>query len=136
MALLRKTLSMNVIYLLALLLLLLNIIGCKIQEPTPKIQEPIGSGTKWSMIKSDLGDCTTKKGPGGTSQEYCYIRNAPEVSKYLEEEQTKAEHNCKTFKLSDFSSTTPSIMYGESQGRLGNQLLGDEVGDGVDTPQQ
>ena len=124
MAFQRKPISINAIHLLSLFPLLLNIIGCKIQEPAPKIIEPIRSSTPWSKIKNDLGDCTTKKGPGGINQEHCYIRNVPEVTKYFKEEQTKAGKNCKTFKLSDFSSTTPSIMYGESQGRVGNQLLG------------
>ena len=114
MAIQRKPISINAIHLLTLFPLLLNIIGCKIQEPAPKIQEPIRSSTHWSKIKNDIGDCIAKKGPGGINQEYCYIRNVPEVSKYFKEEQTKAGNNCKTFKLSDFSSTTPSIMYAES----------------------
>ena len=83
--------------------------------------EPIQSGG----IKTELGDCTIKKGPGGQKVEHCYIRNQDvEVRKYLQDERAKSGTSCKIFKKSDFDSSTPSIMYGESQGRLGNQLLG------------
>ena len=104
--------------------LIVTAIGFEVHKPKPSIQEPIKSSTKWSKMKSVVGDCTTRKSPEGTSHEYCHMRNVPEVSKCLEEEQTKAGHMCKVFKLSDFGPTTPSIMYAESQGRLGNQLLG------------
>ena len=86
-----------------------------------EIQEPINSGG----IKTDLGNCNIKKGPGGSQKKYCYIQNThPEVSKYFETEQAKTGQNCKQFRLSDFNENSPSIMYGESEGRLGNQLLG------------
>ena len=77
-------------------------------------------------IKSELTGCHKKKGPNGLLQEYCYIRNEqyPEVAKYFETEQEKTGKSCMKFKLSDFNKNSPSIMYGEAQGRMGNQLLG------------
>ena len=99
--------------------LLPEFVSCKIQIEEP--MEPIESGG----IKNELGTCTKKKGPEGSNREYCYIKNThPEVLKYFETEQEKTGKTCKKFKISDFDKNSPSIMYGESSGRLGNQLLG------------
>ena len=76
-------------------------------------------------IKSQVTDCHKKKGPGGLQKEYCYINNEEysEIAKYFKTEQAKTGKSCKKFKLSDFNKNSPSIMYGEAHGRLGNQLL-------------
>ena len=68
--------------------------------------------------------CTIKKGPAGTVQEYCFIQGIAEAKAYFEEKQANGIQDCKQFKESDFNSNTTSVMYIESQGRLGNQLLG------------
>ena len=77
-------------------------------------------------IKSEVGKCNFKNGPNGLRQEYCYIENdvVPGLVKYFKDEQEKTGKNCKKFKLSDFDENSPSMMYGEASGRMGNQLLG------------
>lgn len=97
---------------------------------TGNIEEAIPSGG----IKSEIGSCHFKKGPNGLNQEYCYINNKNimqevsgkeyNVEEYFKNEQKKTGKECKKFKLSDFNEKSPSIMYGEASGRLGNQLLG------------
>ena len=44
-------------------------VSCKVQDTTKTIQA-IDS----NAIKSELGSCNIKKGPGGSRREYCYIR--------------------------------------------------------------
>ena len=99
--------------------LLINFVSGKIDDG---LKNAIPSGG----IKSDIGNCNIKKGPNGVKKEYCYINNEFDLdaSKYFKAEQEKTGKSCKQFKLSDFSDNSPSIMYGEAQGRLGNQLLG------------
>ena len=86
------------------------------------IEEAIPSGG----IKSEIGSCHKKKGPNGLNQEFCHINNKQysEVDEYFKNEQEKSGKGCKKFKLTDFNEKSPSIMYGEASGRLGNQLLG------------
>ena len=87
-----------------------------------KIEEAIPS----QGIKSEVGTCHIKKGPNGLNQEYCYINNKQysDLEEYFKTEQAKSGKECKKFRLSDFNEKSPSIMYGEAQGRFGNQLLG------------
>jgi hypothetical protein len=110
---------LTIIFIVAPSFLLISFVAGKIEEV---VNEAIPSGG----IKSDLGSCNFKKGPNGVKQEYCYIRNENDLdaSKYFKAEQEKTGKSCKKFRLSDFSENSPSIMYGEAQGRLGNQLLG------------
>ena len=77
-------------------------------------------------IKSDMKTCNIKRELNGVKKTYCYIRNEnnPAVAKYFKKEQEKTGQSCKIFKLSDFGENTPSIMYGEARGRVGNQLMG------------
>ena len=93
---------------------------------SPKIEEVVNEAIPSGGIKSDVGSCNIKKGPNGVKKEYCYIRNEndPDAHKYFKAEQEKTGKSCKKFRLSDFNENSPSIMYGEAQGRLGNQLLG------------
>ena len=77
-------------------------------------------------IKSKVGKCKMKSGPHGLRQEYCYIDNdmIPGLVSYFKDKQSETGKNCKTFKLSDFNEYSPSIMYLDASGRMGNQLLG------------
>ena len=76
-------------------------------------------------IKSEVGKCQFEVGPNGLRQEYCFIENnlIPGLVKYFKDKQAKTGTKCKKFTLSDFNESSPSIMYGEAQGRMGNQLL-------------
>ena len=38
--------------------------------------------------------------------------------------KTTEPAGCKTFRMSDFTPDSPTIIFGEAHGRLGNQLLG------------
>ena len=77
-------------------------------------------------IKSKVGKCNIGSGPNGFTQEYCYINNdiIPGLVRYFKDKQNETGKNCKTFKLSDFNEDSPSIMYLDALGRMGNQLLG------------
>ena len=114
-----KLRHLAIIFIIAPSFLLISFVSGKIDEV---VNEAIPSGG----IKSDLGSCKIKKGPNGVKKEYCYIRNEndPDADKYFKAEQEKTGKSCKKFRLSDFNENSPSIMYGEAQGRLGNQLLG------------
>ena len=87
-----------------------------------KVEEAIPS----HGIKSEVGTCHIKKGPNGLNQEFCYINNKQYdgLDEYFKSEQAKSGKECKKFRLSDFNEKSPSIMYGEADGRFGNQLLG------------
>ena len=108
-----------IIFLIVPSFLLVTFVSGKIDEAVNKV---IPSGG----IKSELRSCNIRKGPNGVKTEYCYINNEFDVdaSKYFKEEQEKTGKSCKKFKLADFNENSPSIMYGEANGRLGNQLLG------------
>ena len=77
-------------------------------------------------IKSDMKSCNIQNDVNGVQKKYCYIRNEnnPAADKYFKREQEKTGKSCKIFKLSNFNENTPSIMYGEANGRIGNQLMG------------
>ena len=77
-------------------------------------------------IKSKVGKCNLKNGPNGFRQEYCHIENdlIPGLVKYFKDKQKETGKKCKKFKLSDFDEKSPSIMYLDASGRMGNQLLG------------
>ena len=85
-----------------------------------KVIDLISSGG----IKNQLGECAFQTSSEDSLQEYCYIRNTDQnVIRYFQEEQSKTASNCIHFQKSNYNSTTPSIMYSEANGRLGNQLL-------------
>ena len=77
-------------------------------------------------IKSKVGKCKMESGQNGHRQEYCYIDNdmVPGLVSYFKDKQTETGKNCTAFKLSDFNEDSPSIMYLDASGRIGNQLLG------------
>ena len=77
-------------------------------------------------IKSKAGKCNIKSGPNGLKHEYCYIENnvIPGLVSYFKDKQSATGAKCKRFKASDFDENSPSIMYLEASGRMGNQLLG------------
>ena len=109
----------DVAFLIATSFVSIIMVRCKIDDVT---NEVIPSGG----IKSDMRSCNTQKDLNGIQKKYCYIRNEnnPAAAKYFKREQEKTGKSCKIFKLSDFSENTPSIMYGEAKGRIGNQLMG------------
>ena len=77
-------------------------------------------------IKSKVGKCNIGSGPKGFIQEYCFINYdiIPGLVRHFKDKQKETGKNCKTFKLSDFNEDSPSIMYLDASGRVGNQLLG------------
>ena len=83
-----------------------------------KIETAIPSGG----IKSEVGSCHKKKMPNGVLQEHCYMETSG-LAAYFERDQEEAGKSCKKFNLSDFDKNSPSIMYMEAEGRMGNQLL-------------
>jgi hypothetical protein len=115
----RMFIRFDVAFLIATTFSLILLVRCKIEDVR---NEVIPSGG----IKSDMNSCNLQKDQNGVQKKYCYIRNdnTPAAAKYFKREQEKTGKSCKLFKLSDFSENTPSVMYGEANGRIGNQLMG------------
>ena len=76
-------------------------------------------------MKRGVENCYFRTENDGKRQEFCNINNklTPAVSEYFNDRMSDSYETCKTFDLSNFNEHTASIVYTESQGRVGNQLL-------------
>ena len=74
-------------------------------------------------IKSDFGQCTSKETAHNSFKETCHIKFTEDRSiKYIKKLQRKTSKSCKNFKRSDHNKSTPSHVYMEAYGEIGNQL--------------
>ena len=74
-------------------------------------------------IKSDIGQCTTKETTHNSLKETCHIKFTEDRSiKYIKKLQRKTSKSCRNFKRSDYNKSTPSHVYMEAYGEIGNQL--------------
>ena len=74
-------------------------------------------------IKSDFGQCTSKEIAHNSFKETCHIKFTEDRSiKYIKKLQKKTSKTCKVFKRSDYNKSTPSHVYMEAYGEIGNQL--------------
>ena len=74
-------------------------------------------------IKSDLGQCTIKEKAHNSFKETCHIKFTEDRSiKYIKKLQRKTSKTCKVFKRSDYNKSSPSHVYMEAYGEIGNQL--------------
>lgn len=76
-------------------------------------------------VKRGVEHCYFRTEADGERQEFCNINSklSPAIVKYFEDRHVDSHRSCKTFDLSHFDKNSPTIVYTEAQGRLGNQLL-------------